>query len=142
MKENITDALCNKLGATSIDGWLHILLLAMNTTIGKDYPSILILDSVNSLGVDSCNVKSVQALLYECMDMSRNIRVFVLNQEKTVAKALLATNGGARVLPLPGSSNGQPDNPDWKETPWSVDQLVELVYYRTGNTAYSDDQIT
>lgn len=60
---------------------------------------------------------------------------------KQVAKALLDANGGgARILPLPGSFNGQQDNPVWKETPWSVDQLVELVHYRTGNK-FTDDHI-
>jgi hypothetical protein len=74
LQENIPDALCNKLGATCVEGWLHILLLAMHTTIGRDYPSILILDSsVNSLGVDNCNVKFLQ----------RNIRgVVILTQDK------------------------------------------------------------
>mmetsp|Transcript_5390 Transcript_5390/g.8102 ORF Transcript_5390/g.8102 Transcript_5390/m.8102 type:complete len:307 (+) Transcript_5390:62-982(+) len=137
MKDNIPEGICEKLEANSIDGWIHVLLLAMET-LAEEHPSVLIIDSLNSVGNENVNVKFIQAL-YSAMNAEKNIFVIVLTQEKTVAQALLECNGGARVLPLPGCFTGESQSPDWNETNWTVDQLVELVHYRDKGK-YNDDE--
>lgn len=137
MKDNIPAGICEKLKASSIDGWIHALLLAMETP-AEEHPSVLIIDSFNSVGKEDVNVKFIQAL-YSAMNAEKNIFVVVLTQEKTVSQALLDCNGGARVLPLPGCFTGHPQTPDWNETNWTVDQLVELVHYKDGGK-YQDDE--
>lgn len=138
MKDNIPDGLCGMLEATSIGGWIHVLLLAMETP-PEERPSVLILDSFNSVGKEDANVKFIQAL-YTAMNAEKNIFVVVLTQEKQVAQALLDCNGGARVLPLPGCFTGESQSPDWNETKWTVDQLVELVHYKDKDK-YNDEEI-
>jgi hypothetical protein len=84
---DIHGAICEKLEANSVEGWIHFLLLVME----------------------------------------KNIFVIVLAKEKTVAQALLDCNGGAQVLPLPGCFTGSSQSPEWKDTTWTVNELVNLV---------------
>ena len=135
MDDNIPGGICEKLEANSIDGWIHVLLLAMETP-AEENPSVLIIDSFNSVGEDNVNVKFIQAL-YSAMNAEKNIFAVVLTQEREVAQTLLDCNGGARVLPLPGCFTGKPHSPDWNETNWTVDQLVELVHFKD-NGKYDD----
>ena len=75
------------------------------------------------------------------MNAEKHVFVIVLAQEKTVAQALLDCNGGARVLPLPGCFTGEPQSPDWNETNWTVDQLVELVHCKDEGKCNDDEEI-
>lgn len=137
MKDNIPEGISEKLEANSIDGWIHVLLLALETP-PEERPSVLIIDSFHSVGKEDVNVKFIQAL-YSAMNAEKIFFVVVLTQEKTVAQALLDCNGGARVLPLPGSFSGHAQSPQWNETPWTVDQLVELVHY-IDDGKYDDEE--
>ena len=139
LNQNIPNALCTELEATSIDGWITLLLLAMNQPIEISEPSILILDSFNSVGEERSNVNFVKAL-YERMNAEMNVFVVVLTQEKEVAQELFKENGGARIIPLPGSMDGTIDAPSWKEEKWSVDELVQFVHYKKPGK-FTDEEI-
>ena len=107
------------------------MLLAMDEQpMEKHYPSILILDGFNSVGEEKANIKFVKAL-YDMLGAERNVFVLVVTQDKEVAQALFKENGGARIIPLPGSMDGTTDQPLWKEEKWTMDQLIELVHYKS-----------
>ena len=115
LNENIPNAICSELGATSVDGWISLLLLAMDKQpTDEHHPSILILDGVNSVGEDRPNIRFIKALC-ELMAAENNIFVVVLTQEKEVAQELFYENGGARIIPLSGSMEGTTDSPVWIE---------------------------
>ena len=140
LNENIPNALCSELEASSVDGWITLLLLAMDKQpMDENHPSILILDSVNSVGEERANIKFVKAL-YERMCAEKNIFVVVLTQEKEVAQALFKENGGARIVPLPGSMDGTTDSPAWKEEKWTLDELIQFVHYKQPEK-YKDEEI-
>jgi hypothetical protein len=103
------------------------------------FPSILILDSFNSVGENEVNIEFIR-VLYERMQAEKNIFVVVLTQDKKVAQELFKANGGARIIPLPGSMVGTTDEPSWKEEKWTVDELIELVHYKEPGV-YTDSQI-
>jgi hypothetical protein len=86
LQNDIPGAICEKLEANSVDGWIHVLLLAMEA-LAEERPSVLIIDSFNSVGTEDVNIKFIQAL-YSGMNAEKNIFVIVLTQEKTVAQAL------------------------------------------------------
>eukprot|EP00977_Amphora_coffeiformis_P029333 scaffold40102_cov168-Amphora_coffeaeformis.AAC.2 len=131
LSENIPKALCSELGASSVDGWIRLLLLAMNKQpMSKNHPSILILDSINSVEEEGINTKFVKAL-YQHMAAKMNICVVVLTPSKEVAKQLFKENGGARIIPLPGSMDGTVASLDSKEEEWALEQLVEYVHPTT-----------
>lgn len=140
LNENIPNAICSELGAASVEGWISLLLLAMDKQpTDEHHPSILILDSVNSVGEDRANIRFIKAL-YELMAAEKNIFVVVLTQEKEVAQELFKENGGARIIPLPGSMEGTTDSPVWKEEKWTMDELVQFVNYKEPGK-YTDEEI-
>ena len=140
LNENIPNALCSALDASSVDGWITLMLLAMdNQPMDENYPSILILDSVNSVGEERANIKFVKAL-YERMCGEKNMFVVVLTQEKEVAQELFKANGGARIIPVPGSMDGTTDSPVWKEEKWTMDELIQFVHYKKPGK-YKDEEI-
>ena len=122
-------ALCQELGGSNVEGWIELMLLAMATP-DKTTPSILILDGVNSAGTDDVNIKFIQAL-YDIMDSNKNIYVVVFTQEPDIASRILACNGGARIKPLPGCYTGSIENIHWNNAPWTEEQLIQLVHYKS-----------
>eukprot|EP00977_Amphora_coffeiformis_P030204 scaffold45428_cov176-Amphora_coffeaeformis.AAC.8 len=127
MDDDIPAELGRQLGATSVEGWIHILLLAMSMPV-QEHPSILIIDSFNSLGTDDVNLKFIKAL-YSMMNAKKNIFVVVLTQLDSVAQKLVDCNGGNRVVPLPGCSKGELTSLTWNETPWTREQLIGAIRY-------------
>jgi hypothetical protein len=137
---NLPNAICSELGASSVNGWMSLLLLAMNKQPADEHhPSILILDSVNSVGENRVNIRFIKAL-YDLMAAEMNIFVVVLTQEKKVAQELFQENGGARIIPLPGSMEGTTDSPVWKEEKWTMEELIQLVHYKHPGK-YTDEEI-
>jgi hypothetical protein len=128
MQEDFVMKLCGQLEIGDVKGWLHALLLAIDEPVG-DFPSILILDAFNSM--DTTNLDFIRALYGEmnAMQAKKNIFVVVIKSEEEVAMKLCALNGGLRVRPLPGFSDGKPAKPEWKHQAWSRDLLVEAVRY-------------
>jgi hypothetical protein len=128
MDNNIPEEFSKRIGATSVEGWIHLLLLAMDVPI-ELHPSILIIDSFNTLGTDNINETFIKAL-YSQMNAERNIFVVVLTQNEEIAQALINLNGGQRVVPLPGCFSGERTSPIWKETPWKREELIEVLHYK------------
>ena len=58
------------------------------------------------------------------MGGEKNMFVVVLTQEKEVAQELFKENGGARIIPVPGSMDGTTDSRVWKEAKWTMDELI------------------
>jgi hypothetical protein len=85
---------------------------------------------MTSMGLSVRSLKPTQSrdgFTFCCSSWKKNIFVIVLTKEKTVAQALLDCNGGAQVLPLPGCCTGSSQSPEWKDTTWTVNELVDLV---------------
>jgi hypothetical protein len=137
MDDNIPAELGRQIGATSVDGWIHVLLLAMSAPV-KEHPSILIIDSFNSLGTDNVNLKFIKAL-YSLMNAKKNIFVVVLTHLDIVAQKLIDCNGGNRVLPLPGCSTGELASLTWNEAPWTSQQLIGAIRYDLASEDVEDD---
>jgi hypothetical protein len=57
--DDVMGNLCLRLGADSVAGWIHAMLLAMNEPPGE-FPSILILDGFNAAGKGDENMKFIR----------------------------------------------------------------------------------
>lgn len=134
-----TSVLAKKIGATGVEGWIHALLLAMDRPLNEQ-PSILILDSFNSVGTDKVNLHFIKSL-YGLMNGKKNMFVVVVTQNKEVANALCGLNGGQRIAPIPGCYNGDDKtSPTWKEEPWDRERLIEAVRYEfNGEKSFGDE---
>jgi hypothetical protein len=137
MDDDIPAELGRQIGATSVDGWIHILLLAMSAPV-QEHPSILIIDSFNSLGTDDVNLKFIKAL-YSLMNAKKNIFVVVLTHLDSVAQKLVDCNGGSRVVPLPGCSKGELTSLTWNEAPWTREQLIGAIRHDLVSEGVKDD---
>jgi hypothetical protein len=103
-QDDVMGNLCRLLGADSVEGWIHAMLLAMDEP-PHEHPSILILDGFNSVGKDDGNLNFIQGL-YQRMNGQMNIFIVVVTQKPEIASRLLALNGGERVSPCPGCYTG------------------------------------
>lgn len=145
LNTNISDKICKVLKATSVEGWIDIMLLAMDTP-PQENPSILIIDGVNSRGPDDVNIQLIGAL-YARMNGMKNIFVVALTQNQQVAQALIDLNGGQRVKPMPGCFRGQSLSPEWTQSEWTEHQFTELVQYHctianeSFGAAYTQEQV-
>lgn len=125
MGDNIAKALMEELECENVNGWINILLHALNEP-DEEAPSILILDGVNSLGEENINWKFIKAL-YDRMDGKKNIFVVVICQDAKIATEICGMNNGIRVVPMPGFYEGEKTSPQWVNTSWTRSQLVEMV---------------
>lgn len=123
--DNIAKALMEELDCEKVNGWINILLHALNEP-DEEAPSILILDGVNSLGEENINWKVIKAL-YDRMDGKKNIFVVVICQDAKVATEICGMNNGMRVVPMPGFYKGEKTSPQWVNTSWTRSQLLEMV---------------
>jgi len=135
--EDYMSMLAEKVGATGVKGWVHALLLAMDQPLTHQ-PSILILDSFNSLGKDEVNLHFIKGLC-GLINGKKNLFVVVATQNKQVADALCGLNGGQRIAPIPGCYSGDDKtSPNWKEEKWGRSLLIEAIRYQFNDNEFSE----
>lgn len=148
LDSNYYQSLSYALKATEVEGWIHALLLALDRPKEK-LPSILILDGLNSLGVEDINENFIKEL-YGLIEGKLNLFIVVLSSDASVASKICSFNAGQRIRPLPNSYSGKETDPTWNEMKWSRDQLIEAVKYNCpdefpedyeGNFDFIDDTI-
>ena len=77
-------------------------LVAGMRTVAPSPASVLILDEMNDLGVDRCNIMLVDVLMRFIHQNYQGIHVFVLTQNLTVADELCKLNQWQKIAPMNG----------------------------------------
>jgi hypothetical protein len=153
------EILAGLLGASSVEGWLHVLLLALDEPRNR-LPFLLILDDFD-LDIGGNNLQFIE-YLYKSLNPPRgrkkNIMVVVMTQNPKAANSLCKLNGGRRVRPIDGFYDARENDfvekiltgvfkirkpehilthPTWKGSVWTKDLLKEVLQYHLSESEFS-----
>eukprot|EP00977_Amphora_coffeiformis_P016225 scaffold4957_cov152-Amphora_coffeaeformis.AAC.5 len=110
------ETMASLVEASSVKGWFHALLLAMNEPAGS-LPSLLILDDFTN-DADGKNIDFIEHL-YKLMNPPLaepvNMIVVVITASRDAADKVCALNGGKRVVPAQGILRGFKSYETWVE---------------------------
>ena len=127
-------------------------------TVPPKPASILILDEMNDVGVENCNILLVDALMRFIYEERLGIHLFVVTQNQDVADQLCQLNEWQKIAPLDGLTNPTrrqiqtteaeiPHEISWdpKAVEWSLENLTKFIDARLkghGFAKENDDIIT
>lgn len=153
------EILAGLLDASSVKGWLHVVLLALDEPRNR-VPSLLILDDFD-LDDGRKNLQFIE-YLYKSLNSPRgrkkNIMVVVMTQNQDAANSLCNLNGGRRVRPIDGFYDTRENDlieklltsvmkirkpehhlthPIWKGSLWTKDFLMKVLHYHLSDSEFS-----
>lgn len=121
-------------------------LIAGMKTVAPKHASILILDELNEVGVGSCNIRMVDALMRFIYTSEQRINLYVVTQNQEVADELCRLNEWQKIGPMKGLTSPSrtevlsgketlPFNDDeipWDATAleWTTEMLTKLIRSR------------
>lgn len=138
------------LKASHVEGWLNLLLFALNEE-ATSRPSLLVLDDFyfDEEGKNKDFISYMYNTLKEPGSPRLNSFVVVITKHRDVADFLCNMNGGQRIQPMKGfyetkendwffhclckmklqKENRPLTNPTWKPVHWTIDLLMKAVRY-------------
>jgi hypothetical protein len=103
-------------------------LVAGMRTVNPAPASVLILDEMNALGVDNCNISLVDALMRYIYQNHHGIHLIVVTQNAEVADVLCKLNAWQKIAPMNGLTNPTSNDVcDQKERTPSMEDPVPWV---------------
>jgi hypothetical protein len=112
-------------GCSGVKRWIQALLVALrptkNTTATaeegttpNDDPAILLLDELEDNNVVDLTIHFLSKLAQTPMRRDGGFYTVVLTNSEVLAQRLLDIEDGGRVVPVPGTFDGDPRAPHWK----------------------------
>ena len=150
--------MAKQLGVENEEDVLVDLVAGMRT-VAPTPASVLILDEMNGLGVDQCNITLVDVLMRFVYQNYQGIHVIVLTQNQTVADELCKLNKWQKIAPMNGLTepsrkavrDQEEDMPSMTDADdpipwlpevleWSLDNLTKFIDTRFKGHDFEKDE--